>query len=428
MIRKLYLLSILFMVFSVNGYSVDRKFAKDFKVKISSANTHEAVEALSIMDDNLAFVRGGKVYSAEVVKGDLSKVRLMGDLNDLRIEGQFTMFANNTIYYSSRGVLYSATLKNGVWGSPEELVISGYSKRREMGKGSSFAYRRWQYKGLTREKEKMYNPILADNGKRIYFASSDIPGGKGGKDIWYIDKNADGHSWSKPKNFEAVNSSADEDFPFISGDSVIFFSTNRKCQMSGYNIFKKFLTSNNAPSPVLPLFNSNANDFNFVALNEDVFFLTNNTQAKSYIHYVKYQDSDLADDSEDRSSDGLIEYASSEPKVLEISGRKCTFYAEFDNAKLKKKYDEEFEQIYSFIKDSHSSSLEIVAHVDEDGTESHNYSISLRRASAIMDRLIEMGVKSRITYDGKGNSEPVIKNTHTEAERMRNRRIEIIIK
>lgn len=420
--KKIYLLVLFFLAWGFQSYAVDRNFKKDYIISPSSANTYESVTALSVMDENLVFQRAGKVFSGRVSENEITKMREMSDLSALSMDGQFTMFANNTIYYSSKGVLCSAVLQNGAWVSKGELKIAGYSSAREMGKGSAFAYRRWQYKGENRKKEHMYNPMLADNGKRLYFSSSELPGGKGGMDIWYIEKNSDGTSWTKPKNFAEVNSSSDEDFPFVVGDTMMFFSSNRKCDVKGHNFYKKRLSSDKAVALVEPIFNSNADESNFVCLNKSVFFLSNR-QIKNFIYRMEYQDEDLVDNVE------LSYKMPTQPNVLEINGNTCTFFAEFDNAKLAKNYEDEFERIYEFINKSSYSRLEIIAYVDEEGDESHNYSVSLRRASTILERLVAMGIsEDRITYDGKGNTSPLVKYPRTEADKMKNRRIEIIKK
>ena len=66
---------------------------------------------------------------------------------------------------------------------------------------------------------------ISCDGDRIYFASN-RPGGQGGTDIWTSYLTEDG-LWSEPENLgPAINSSGDEEAPFISNDSrTLFFSS-----------------------------------------------------------------------------------------------------------------------------------------------------------------------------------------------------------
>jgi len=54
---------------------------------------------------------------------------------------------------------------------------------------------------------------LSPDGDELYF-HSDSPGGAGGVDIWMTHR--DGDSWAQPVNITAVNSPADDGWPFIS--------------------------------------------------------------------------------------------------------------------------------------------------------------------------------------------------------------------
>lgn len=66
---------------------------------------------------------------------------------------------------------------------------------------------------------------ISCDGDRIYFASN-RPGGQGGTDIWTSYLTEDG-LWSEPENLgPTINSSGDEEAPFISNDSrTLFFSS-----------------------------------------------------------------------------------------------------------------------------------------------------------------------------------------------------------
>ena len=76
----------------------------------------------------------------------------------------------------------------------------------------------------------------------LYFAS-DRPGGLGGMDIYAAQKDARGQ-WTKIKNLgPGINTRFDEDGPFIDYEGkVLYFSSNGRKGMGGYDIFKSTLT------------------------------------------------------------------------------------------------------------------------------------------------------------------------------------------
>lgn len=82
---------------------------------------------------------------------------------------------------------------------------------------------------------------ITPDGKTIYFASDRV-GGKGGLDIYKIQKKADGN-WIAPVNLGSeVNTPANEDAPFIHPDQqTLFFTSDGHNSMGGRDIFKSML-------------------------------------------------------------------------------------------------------------------------------------------------------------------------------------------
>ena len=119
---------------------------------------------------------------------------------------------------------------------------------------------------------------LSGDGNTLYFAS-DRPGGYGGMDIWKTIRAADG-SWSEPVNLgNAVNTDKNEDFPFISIENVLYFSSNgRPTARGGYDIFS-YDPSSPAPAVVSlgDPFNTSDDDFGFILSDDGKsgFFVSN---------------------------------------------------------------------------------------------------------------------------------------------------------
>ncbi len=109
---------------------------------------------------------------------------------------------------------------------------------------------------------------ITPDGKVVYFAS-DRPGGKGGLDIWKTELKPNG-SWSMPTNLGApVNSSDNEDAPFIHPDQkTLFFTSDGHNTMGGRDIFQtklingKWTNPENMGYPV----NTTANDNYFTLI------------------------------------------------------------------------------------------------------------------------------------------------------------------
>ena len=116
------------------------------------------------------------------------------------------------------------------------------------------------------------HPAMSIDGKRMYFAS-DMPGGFGEKDIYYIPYNALKDSWGTPVNLgERVNTTEDDMFPGTAADGSIYFASKGRIGMGGLDIYKTedsagtFKTAENLQSPI----NSGADDFgiSFLSLSD----------------------------------------------------------------------------------------------------------------------------------------------------------------
>jgi outer membrane protein OmpA-like peptidoglycan-associated protein len=105
------------------------------------------------------------------------------------------------------------------------------------------------------------NPSISKDGKTLYF-SSNMPGGMGGEDIWKVSVNGD--EYGTPENLGAkINTEANESFPFITDDNVLFFSSNGKQGFGGLDVFKIDLTKGTDAVNVGAPVNTEKDDFAF---------------------------------------------------------------------------------------------------------------------------------------------------------------------
>jgi outer membrane protein OmpA-like peptidoglycan-associated protein len=107
------------------------------------------------------------------------------------------------------------------------------------------------------------HPAFSPDEKTLYFASG-MPGGVGGSDIYKVEILGD-NLFGKPVNLgDKINTSLDENFPFVTEYNVLYFSSNGHLGLGLMDIFKADLAKmeidvENLGGPV----NSNMDDFSY---------------------------------------------------------------------------------------------------------------------------------------------------------------------
>jgi outer membrane protein OmpA-like peptidoglycan-associated protein len=102
-------------------------------------------------------------------------------------------------------------------------------------------------------------------------------------------------------------------------------------------------------------------------------------------------------------------------------------FFEFNKATLLKESIAELENIYLLLTENPKLHVEISGHTDNVGSAAVNNKLSLERAKAVVDYLIEKGIANeRLTSVGYGFEKPIAPNT-TEEGRQKNRRTEFKI-
>ena len=112
------------------------------------------------------------------------------------------------------------------------------------------------------------HPCVSGDGKFLIF-TSDMPGGFGGRDLWYTTYTKKGNTWAAPINMGSeINTSGDEMFATFARNGDLYFASNGHPGMGGLDMFKaakvgdemKWESPTNMGSPL----NSNNNDYNIV--------------------------------------------------------------------------------------------------------------------------------------------------------------------
>jgi peptidoglycan-associated lipoprotein len=120
-----------------------------------------------------------------------------------------------------------------------------------------------------KDKVNYGHPTLSRDGKTLYFSSND-PDGWGGYDIYTSTKTVNGFEEAKLLS-RAVNSTGNEEYPFIDADTL-YFSSDFHTGMGGLDVFKTYLLKDGNWAPIQNLkspVNSGADDFGFVVDNQN---------------------------------------------------------------------------------------------------------------------------------------------------------------
>jgi outer membrane protein OmpA-like peptidoglycan-associated protein len=346
-------------------------------------------------------------------------------------------------------------------------------------------------------------PAISANGKTIYY-SSDKPDGFGGKDLYKSVKGS-GNSWSDPVNLgKNINTPGDEVFPFIAGDSLIYFSSDGHPGIGSLDIFKAQIQVNNKfgkPENLGLPYNSSADDFSF-ALSpkskfegfyssnraggfgmDDIYSFTLDVRFKQVAGYIRDDKNNLpianavvkfkgtdgkdfelkTDETGKFSFDNAnaeagynvtathdayftnstnikpITFKNAEEQAAIIKERtnilikmtKITkeeikldnIYYEYNSFLLTESSKKELMVLVNLLNENPNINIIINAHTDEQGSDSYNLKLSDKRAESVVNFLVENNIsRSRLTYKGWGESNPVYKNASSEEQHAANRR------
>lgn len=107
------------------------------------------------------------------------------------------------------------------------------------------------------------HPAISPDNTTLYFAS-DMPGGFGGSDIYYVKRQDT--TWSKPVNLGSdINTEGEEMFPFMDEDGYLYFASNGLLGIGGLDIFMaaEYTPGNYAVINMGYPLNSSYDDFSF---------------------------------------------------------------------------------------------------------------------------------------------------------------------
>ena len=239
------------MIYFVSDRSDNGLFDKNYKWThrpfldmyrtIVDAENQVVEEAKTISDKlNSKLHEGSFCFSADGNSIYISKS------NAERGKKKFDSLKNNAVH------LYKADKEDGKWQKPVKLPFNDVNYSIE-------------------------HPALNADGTRLYF-SSNMPGGIGGFDIYYVEINEDG-TYGNPVNLgDKINTIHREQFPFISKEGNLFFASNGHLGLGLLDIFVSKYENNEFREPInlgAPL-NTPYDDFSLAYYNDTEGFFSSN--------------------------------------------------------------------------------------------------------------------------------------------------------
>jgi len=200
----------------------------------------------------------------------LSIYHLPGNINTYGSELNFTQVNKNTAYYTSSNLeeniyqssVFSCTLKQGKWQKGKYINLgnsfssaNSHFPKNELGfyfnvcdiQGNcKIAFRNYK-KQITEELSSNINlenstntqpHIAIHNAQKVMYFVSDRKGGFGGMDIWLSVINKEGEYGVPINAGDKINSAFDDITPFFNSfEEVLYFSSNRKNGVGGFDIY-----------------------------------------------------------------------------------------------------------------------------------------------------------------------------------------------
>ena len=269
----------------VRNYRQDRKYlesiafgARSYELEKVSVNTGYSDFGPSFYGDKLVFASSAPssegdrtyewtdlpfldLYVADVDSlGRLSNARaLPGDINTRYHESSTSFGSDGTTVYFTRN-----NFIDGKKGKDRDKTIRLKLYRATRSGGTFWTdVRELPFNG---EEYSVAHPALSRDGKRLYF-SSDMPGTLGMSDLWYVDI-LGGGAYGDPVNLgPGINTEARESFPFISEENNLYFSSDGRSGLGGYDVYVAPLDAQGLPGEISNLgepANSSQDDFGFI--------------------------------------------------------------------------------------------------------------------------------------------------------------------
>lgn len=197
-----------------------------------------------------------EIYKATNVGGTMKNAELLnGDVNTKYHESNAVISADGKRMYFDRNDYFEGDYDKSANGINQ---INLYYAENIDGKGWSGVVSA----PFNNNEYSTGHPALSQDGKTLYFVS-DMPGGKGGSDIYMVAINSDGSLGTPKRLGDNINTEGKELFPYLDSNGTLYFSSNGHMGIGGLDVFyaeaqgNGFGAVNNLGNGV----NSSADDF-----------------------------------------------------------------------------------------------------------------------------------------------------------------------
>lgn len=399
--------------------TISPKYSEGYTFDPTVSRTDDKEYALSpYKDSTFVFIRGEEVFVTKLdTAGELENPQVCADFELIKVSGTVAFDKKrNRLYYSQYNDEYKADYLyesisdiNGKWQPGKRMRIQGTLKSRT---GVSFMQSAgWNYR--LPYIEGFYNPTMNQDCSRVYFSST-MEGGAGGRDIYYVEiEDEEKRIWSYPVNVKEVNSSADDDWAVLEGDSILYFSSARDGQMAVFSAAAQDTTWKE-PIKFAEPYNEGGENYNMLVV-DSVPMLISNRAGNEDIY--------------------LFHPVPAEPEpepTYEEKKRRfywVFFLFDFDRDILNEEFYKDLHRLATEMRNFPDCRFEISGYTDSRGSETYNDKLSQRRAETIKQLLVE-----KENYDpsvleavGYGERRLQVPNAQTEEEHAQNRRVEVRI-
>ncbi|MBT4472107.1 MAG: OmpA family protein [Bacteroidetes bacterium] len=171
-----------------------------------------------------------EIYKATNVGGTIKNAELLnGDVNTKYHESNAVISADGKRMYFDRNDYFEGDYDKSANGINQ---INLYYAENIDGKGWSGVVSA----PFNNNEYSTGHPALSQDGKTLYFVS-DMPGGKGGSDIYMVAINSDGSLGTPERLGDNINTEGKELFPYIDSNGTLYFSSNGHMGIGGLDVF-----------------------------------------------------------------------------------------------------------------------------------------------------------------------------------------------
>lgn len=341
--------------------------------------------------------RTENLYTSAIVNGEyMPAMQIPIDLNNNKRMGAVSITADqNKMYFvgidfidsQGRGDIYESDYVNGEWSKPVNLG------------------------NIVNTSQMESQPCISADGKELYFVRES--NARKTSDLFYSESYQG--KWTNPKPIKSAHSKGNEMSPFLHPDgNTLYFASDGLPGMGGFDIYMcKRLPEGDWSEPVnlgYPI-NSEKDEISFVVSTDGkkAFISTNRDGGLGGFDVYVFD---------------LDEVDGPEPVDMTMFVMRNINF-EFESAVLQESSFAEIDNLVSFMNDNPYINIEISGHTDNTGTTDHNMTLSLERANAVKNAIVEKGIQEkRISVKGFGELRPVVPNDSDDNKAL-NRRVEV---